>query len=84
MRRFYRPFLLIQLAAALLVVAYTVSPGVRAICLAVGAFKDRAGLPFAAASAALAGGLLPEAAKWLARRGAGAGAGVPGRRGDIA
>lgn len=66
LRRFWRPFLLIQAAAVLLVVAYHLSAAVRAACDAAAGAKARGGLPFAAVTGALAGGLLPELAKWLA------------------
>jgi hypothetical protein len=66
LRRFWRPFVLIQAAAVLLVVAYHLSAGVRAACDAAAAVKARGGLAFAALASAVAGGLLPELAKWLA------------------
>jgi hypothetical protein len=66
LRRFWRPFLLIQAAAVLLVVAYHLSAAVRAACDAAAAAKARGGLPFAALTGAVAGGILPELAKWLA------------------
>lgn len=66
LRRFWRPFLLIQASAVLLVVAYHLSAAVRAACDAAAAAKARGGLPFAAVTGAVAGGLLPEIAKWLA------------------
>ena len=57
-RKFWRPFLLIQSAAVLLVLAYHFSQSVRAACEVVGVWKTSGGLPFAACSAAIAGGLL--------------------------
>jgi hypothetical protein len=66
LRRFWRPFLLIQAAAVLLVVAYHLSAAVRAACDAAASAKTRGGLPFAAVTGAVAGGLLPELAKRLA------------------
>jgi hypothetical protein len=66
LRRFHRPFVLIQFAAVLLVVAYHVSADVRAACAALAVLKSNGGLAFAAASAAVAGGLLPEIAKLVA------------------
>jgi len=66
LRRFWRPFLLIQGAAVLLVVAYRASEGVRAACDAAAAAKARGGLAFAAFTGALAGGWLPEVAKAIA------------------
>jgi hypothetical protein len=68
LRRFYRPFLLIQFAAVLLIVAYHLDARVRAACAVVAAWKVAGGLPFAAAAGAFAGGLLPELAKLIADR----------------
>ena len=81
LRRFWRPFVLIQLVAVALVVAYHASAGVRAACAALAAWKTAGGLPLAAASAAFAGGLLPELAKAVALRGR---APLRGRGGEIA
>jgi hypothetical protein len=64
-RKYWRPFLLLQSAALLLVLAYYNSRHVRAICEVLSAWKDHGGLPFAAVAAALSGGLLPELAKAL-------------------
>ena len=82
-RRFLRPFLLIQLVAVALVVAYHVDARVRAVCAALAAWKAAGGLPLAAATAAFAGGVLPELAKLAAQRGRAA-AGLRGRGGEIA
>jgi hypothetical protein len=71
LRRFWRPFLLIQLLALALVVAYHVDARVRALCATFAAVKVAGGLPFAATAAAFAGGVLPELAKMIAGRGAG-------------
>jgi hypothetical protein len=68
LRRFWRPFLLIQATAVLLVVAYRASASVRAACDVAAAVKARGGLPFAALTGALAGAWLPELAKWLTDR----------------
>ena len=57
---------MIQSAAVLLVVAYHLSATVRAACDAAATAKARGGLPFAAVTGAVAGGLLPELAKLLA------------------
>jgi hypothetical protein len=81
LRRFWRPFLLIQSAAVVLVLAYHFSPAVRAGCQVVGGWKTSGGLPFAAVSGAIAGGLLPELAKLLTDRSL---AGLRGRGGTIA
>jgi hypothetical protein len=80
LRKFWRPFLLIQSLAVALAVAYHFSPGVRAACEVVGGWKVSGGLPFAALSGALAGGLLPELAKVLADRSL---AGLRGRSSTI-
>jgi hypothetical protein len=81
LRRFWRPFLLIQSLAVALVLAYHFSPGVRVACERVGDWKTSGGLPFAALSGAVAGGLLPEIAKLLADRSL---MGLRGRAGAIA
>jgi hypothetical protein len=69
LRRFWRPFLLIQTSAALLAIAYRVSVPFREACALAAAWKSAGGLPVAAATSALAGGLLPELAKLVADRG---------------
>ncbi|HVU49329.1 MAG TPA: hypothetical protein VHL80_01520 [Polyangia bacterium] len=81
LRRSWRPFVLIQLVAVALVVAYHASPGVRAWCEALAAWKTAGGLPLAAATAAFAGGVLPELAKAVALRGR---APRRGRAGEVA
>jgi hypothetical protein len=81
LRRFWRPFALIQLAAVALVVAYHADGRVRDACAALAAWKTAGGLPLAAATAAFAGGVLPELAKLLALRGA---ARLGARAGEIA
>ena len=68
LRRFWRPFLLIQTGAALLAIAYRVSVPFREACAAAAAWKRAGGLPLSAAISALAGGLLPEIAKLAAVR----------------
>jgi hypothetical protein len=80
LRRFLRPFVLIQLAAVGLVLAYYQSATVRAFCGTLAAIKIAGGLPFAAWTASLAGGILPEVAKLAGdpRRFT-----VRGRRGEI-
>ncbi len=69
LRRFWRPFVLIQAAAALLAAAYWMSATFRAGCAVAAAWKSSGGLPFAAATGALAGGVLPELARLAADRG---------------
>src|SRR5438128_581539 len=68
LRRFWRPFLLIQGTAVLLLVAYHASQSVRAACDLAAAAKTRGGLPFSALTGAVAGGWLPELAKWITDR----------------
>lgn len=69
LRRFWRPFLLIQTGAALLAIAYRASVPFREACALAAAWKTAGGLPLSAAISALAGGLLPEVAKLAADRG---------------
>jgi len=80
LRQFWRPFLLIQMGAVLLALAFRASPAFRAACATAAGWKAAGGLPFAAATVAVAGGLLPELAKLVAlgRRT------VAGRGGEIA
>lgn len=66
LRQFWRPFLLIQLAAVLLALAFRASSGFREACATAAAWKAAGGLPFAAVTVAIAGGLLPELAKLIA------------------
>lgn len=66
LRHFWRPFLLIQTAAVLLALAFRASPGFRAACATAAGWKASGGLPFAAVTVAVAGGLLPELAKLVA------------------
>jgi hypothetical protein len=81
LRRFWRPFLLIQGAAALLAVGYRASASFRAACTVAAAWKTAGGLPLSAAISALAGGILPELAKLAAERGRNP---LRGRSGEIA
>ena len=80
-RRFWRPFLLIQSAAVLLVVAYHASAAVRAGCATAARWKADGGLAFSALVGAIAGGVLPELAKLVAGRGR---AELRGRAGAVA
>ena len=68
LRRFWRPFLLIQSAAVALGLAYRLSDTVRAACVGLARWKVAGGVPFAAIAGAVAGGLLPELAKRLVGR----------------
>src|SRR5580658_7899203 len=81
LRRFWRPFLLIQSAALALALGYHFIQAMRSACEAVGVWKTSGGLLFVALSGAVAGGLLPEIAKALADRTL---AGLRGRGGAIA
>lgn len=69
LRRFWRPFVLIQSAAVALGLAYRFNDTVRAACVVLARWKTSGGLPFAAMASAIAGGLLPEIAKRLVGRG---------------
>jgi len=80
LRRFWRPFLLIQAGAVVLALAFRVSPGFRQAAEAAAAWKASGGLSFAAITCAVAGGLLPELAKLLAM---GPGT-LRGRAGEVA
>lgn len=68
LRRFWRPFLLIQAAALALAISYRVSDGFRAACAVAAGWKREGGLWFSMASTALAGGVLPELARLVADR----------------
>jgi hypothetical protein len=68
LRRFWRPFVLIQSVAVALGLAYRFSDAVRAVCVVLARWKTAGGLPFAALTSAIAGGVLPELAKWLVAR----------------
>ena len=72
LRRYYRPFLLIQGVAVGLVVGYYNSASIRSACASLADLKAAGGLPFAALSAAVAGALMPEVARLLADRRRGA------------
>jgi hypothetical protein len=62
-KKFYRPFLLLQAAAVLLVIAYYSSYRVQTFCEQLTRFKEQGGLVFTAIASAIAGGLIPEIAK---------------------
>ena len=66
LRGYWKPFLLIQLAAVLLAVAFHTSQGFRAACAVAAGWKVSGGLPFASLTGAIAGGVLPELAKLVA------------------
>jgi hypothetical protein len=68
LRRFWRPFVLIQAAAVGLGLAYRFSDAVRSACVVLARWKTDGGLPFAAITSGIAGGLLPEIAKRLVGR----------------
>ena len=62
-RRFWRPIVLLQLAALVLVVAYGRVAAVTAACDRLSDLKRDAGLAASAVAAAVAGAVLPEVAK---------------------
>jgi hypothetical protein len=64
-KKYWRPILLLQASALLLVIGYFSDGHVRMVCQHLSEFKVRAGFTFSAVSAAIAGALLPEAAKAL-------------------
>ena len=64
-RRYWRPFVLLQACALGLVICYFKVPRVTAACLQLAAWKEAAGLPMAALGAVVAGAILPEIAKAL-------------------
>jgi hypothetical protein len=64
-RRYWKPFLLLQGSAFLLVVGYYTSAPIRSLCDHLSEFKQHGGLIFTAIAAAFAGGLMPEFAKAL-------------------
>lgn len=65
-RRYWRPFVLLQAVALLLVIGYSQSAAVREVCEHLAAVKTRWGLLFSGVATALAGAILPEIAKVLA------------------
>jgi hypothetical protein len=68
LRRFWRPFLLIQAAALALALGYRFSAPFRDACAIAAGWKQAGGLWFSMGTTALAGGVLPEVAKLLADR----------------
>lgn len=62
-RRYWRPFLMLQSLALLLVVGYYRSPAIHQACERLSTMKQESGLLFSGISAAIAGALLPELAK---------------------
>jgi hypothetical protein len=62
-KKFWRPFLLLQSAAFLLVLGYYTNDRVRSLCEHLSQLKQHAGLIFSAVSTAFAGAILPELAK---------------------
>jgi hypothetical protein len=68
LRRFWRPFLLIQIAALALAIAYRFSDAFRAGCAVAADWKQAGGVWFSMGSTALAGGIIPELARLLADR----------------
>jgi hypothetical protein len=62
-RRYWKPFLLLQGSALLLVIGYYANGSVKAMCEHVSDVEQRGGLVFSAIAGAFAGALLPEFAK---------------------
>src|SRR5581483_11625941 len=62
-KKFWRPFLLLQATAAAMVIAYYHDQQVRHLCEHLSRMKETGGLLFDMASAAIARALLPEIAK---------------------
>jgi hypothetical protein len=71
LRRFWRPFLLIQGTALGVGLAYHFSEPVRALCAALARWKIAGGIPLTMVTGAVAGGLIPELAKAVAQPGSG-------------
>lgn len=68
-RHHWRPFVLIQIAAIAVAFCYYLIPGFQAWTEGIARLKANGGLPFAAASTAFAGAVLPEIAKRLFAKG---------------
>lgn len=68
LKRYWAPFLLIQICCALLVVAYYQLAPVRDWADAIGAVKNRWGLLFSGMGGFVAGGIIPEIAKAITGR----------------
>ncbi|AIE86308.1 hypothetical protein [Fimbriimonas ginsengisoli] len=64
----WRPFVLIQACAVLLVAAYYLLPGAPVATAWMAELKQRGGLPFSALTTAFAGAILPEIARRITRR----------------
>jgi hypothetical protein len=62
-KKYWRPFLLLQSVALLLVILYYTNSHIKTICDQLSRFKESGGLIFTAVAAAVAGALLPELAK---------------------
>jgi len=68
LKRYWAPFLLIQICCALLVVAYYQLISVREWADAIGDIKDRWGILFSGLGGFIAGGVIPEIAKAITGR----------------
>lgn len=64
-RAHWRPFVAIQVATAIVVLAYYASPAFRSACSGLAEAKVRGGYVFSAIAGGIAGGLMPELAKSL-------------------
>src|SRR6202000_2197645 len=62
-KKYWKPFIFLQSLAFFLVLAYYTNEHVRQVCGLIAQFKVEGGFAFSAATAAIAGGLLPEIAK---------------------
>jgi hypothetical protein len=62
-QKFWRPFLLLQSAAFLLVLGYYTNDHIRSLCEQLSQLKQREGLIFSMVATAFAGAILPELAK---------------------
>ncbi len=67
-RRYWKPFVLLQAAGLLLIAGYYHVPPVTAVCERLAEYQSKTGLLFAAVAAGIAGSLLPDLAKRTVRR----------------
>jgi hypothetical protein len=66
LRRYWKPFLLIEACGLAVVILYFKNNAVRQAADAIAAYKAAGGLPFAAAASALSGAIIPEIGKAVA------------------
>jgi hypothetical protein len=67
-RRYWKPFVLLQAAALLLIICYYHVPAVTSVCERLADYQKKTGLVFATVAAGIAGSLLPDLAKRIVRR----------------